>query len=441
MRVCDTVNIDLARRGATPVFYAKQYDAQSRQLAFRLFSGGIAYTPPDGTAAVFRAGKPDGTGVFYDGQINDNTVTVELVQQVTAAAGNVLCEVSLMRDKTRLSTFNAIITVEASPVSDDQIVSSDYYTALQGMIDTIMHSATVVKPLGSYDTVEALQSAVISPDIGDMYIVGTQTPYHFYFWDGSAWSDAGVLSGAPGPQGDAGPYFTPSVSADGVLTWDNGAGLENPPPALIKGPKGDTGSGLVILGYYETLADLQSAIPEPETGAAYGVGVSAPYDIYVYAGQWVNNGPIQGPAGADGADGAQGPQGPQGDPGPNSISTETQAAITGLIKGAGGYAAQAVPGTDYAMPAAKLAVSDASANISLADNTEYRFSTSLTALTVVFPSGDFEAWLRFTAGNGFALNMPSTVRYIGSVPTFSENSVYEMSIKDGVAVIVQVTAT
>lgn len=41
MRVCDTVNIDLARRGATPVFYAKQYDAQSRQLAFRLFPAGL----------------------------------------------------------------------------------------------------------------------------------------------------------------------------------------------------------------------------------------------------------------------------------------------------------------------------------------------------------------------------------------------------------------
>lgn len=434
MRVCDTVNIDLARRGAAPVFYAKQYDAQSRQLAFRLFSGGIAYTPPEGTAAVFRAGKPDGTGVFYDGQINDNTVTVELVQQVTAAAGNVLCEVSLMRDKTRLSTFNAIITVEASPVSDDQIVSSDYYTALQGMIDTIMHSATVVKPLGSYDTVEALQSAVTSPDIGDMYIVGTQTPYHFYFWDGSAWSDAGVLSGAPGPQGDAGPYFTPSVSADGVLTWDNGAGLENPPPALIKGPKGDTGSGLVILGYYETLADLQSAIPEPETGAAYGVGVSAPYDIYVYAGQWVNNGPIQGPAGADGADGAQ------GEPGPNLVSGQTETALAGILRGDGAHVTVAQAGTDYALPAAAIENDGAAQTLALLDNREYTFSVPLTSLVLSFPAGRFESWLAFTVGEGFVFTPPTGAKVIGSVPEFTQGQQYELSIKNGVMVFGEVSA-
>lgn len=437
MGVRDTVNIDLARRGATPVFYAKQYDAQSRQLAFRLFSGGIAYTPPEGTAAVFRAGKPDGTGVFYDGQINDNTVTVELVQQVTAAAGNVLCEVSLMRDKTRLSTFNAIITVEASPVSDEQIVSSDYYTALQSMINTIMHSATVVKPLGSYDTVEALQSAVTSPDIGDMYIVGTQTPYHFYFWDGSAWSDAGVLSGAPGPQGDAGPYFTPSVSADGVLTWDNGAGLENPPPVLIKGPKGDTGSGLVILGYYETLADLQSAIPAPETGAAYGVGVSAPYDIYVYAGQWVNNGPIQGPAGAAGADGADGAQ---GEPGPNLVSGQTETALDGILRGDGAHVTVAQAGTDYALPTAAIENDGAAQTLALLDNREYTFSVPLTSLVLSFPAGRFESWLAFTVGEGFVFTPPAGAKVIGSIPGFTQGQQYELSIKNGVMVFGEVSA-
>lgn len=444
--VAETIlNVDLTVLGAIPVVYAKQEDKDARTIVFHLFSGGQAFEIPSGTAAVFRALKPDGTGVFYDAEISGNTVCVALKQQVLAADGEVVGEINLFNADERLSTFNFLIIVSKAPIKDETIVSSDYFTALQGMISTIMQSATVVKPLGAYDTVLALSQAVTNPSIGDMYMVGTQEPYTFYFWTGAQWADAGTLSGVPGPAGEMGPYFTPNVDDQGNITWSNNGGLENPQAQNIKGPKGDTGTGLTIMGYYSTLAALQSAVPAPNTGDAYGVGSSAPYDIYIFAdGQWVNNGHLQGPAGADGvdgADGSQGPQGPQGAPGPNSISTETQAAITGLIKGAGGYAAQAVPGTDYAMPAAKQAVSDASANISLVDNTEYRFSTSLTALTVVFPSGDFEAWLRFTAGNGFALNMPSTVRYIGSVPTFSENSVYEMSIKDGVAVIVQVTAT
>lgn len=38
-----------------------------------------------------------------------------------------------------------------------------------------------------------------------------------------------------------GPVIMPSVSTDGTLSWSNDAGLENPPPVNIKGPKGDKG--------------------------------------------------------------------------------------------------------------------------------------------------------------------------------------------------------
>ena len=41
-----------------------------------------------------------------------------------------------------------------------------------------------------------------------------------------------------------GATFTPSVSADGTLSWSNDGGLPNPDPVNIKGPqgpKGDTG--------------------------------------------------------------------------------------------------------------------------------------------------------------------------------------------------------
>lgn len=62
----------------------------------------------------------------------------------------------------------------------------------------------------------------------------------------------------------------------------------------IKGEKGDTGTGLKILGYYATVEELSSAIPSPSIGDTYGVGSSTPYDIYVYSNNgWVNNGALQ----------------------------------------------------------------------------------------------------------------------------------------------------
>lgn len=147
-----------------------------------------------------------------------------------------------------------------------------------------------------------------------------------------------------------------------------------------QGDKGDTGApgrGLTILNYYATEAALRVAVTNPAPGDAYGVGVAAPYEIYVWSPSlgWVNNGALQGQKGdkgdkgdpgpkgekgadgadgAKGADGAQGPkgetgaQGPQGAVGPNAVSTSTSTDITGLLKGASGKVAKAVAGTDYA---------------------------------------------------------------------------------------------
>lgn len=65
--------------------------------------------------------------------------------------------------------------------------------------------------------------------------------------------------------------------------------------ALEKGEL--TGRGLTILGYHATAEALRAAVTSPRPGDAYGVGASAPYDIFVWDGaalRWVNNGPLQG---------------------------------------------------------------------------------------------------------------------------------------------------
>jgi hypothetical protein len=45
-----------------------------------------------------------------------------------------------------------------------------------------------------------------------------------------------------GGTGENGATFTPSVSEDGVLSWTNDKGLDNPDPVNIKGTKGDKGA-------------------------------------------------------------------------------------------------------------------------------------------------------------------------------------------------------
>ena len=50
-------------------------------------------------------------------------------------------------------------------------------------------------------------------------------------------------NGSNGKDGTNGATFTPSVDANGNLSWTNNGGLDNPPTVNIKGPKGDSGEG------------------------------------------------------------------------------------------------------------------------------------------------------------------------------------------------------
>lgn len=116
-------------------------------------------------------------------------------------------------------------------------------------------------------------------------------------------------TGATGPQGPAGPAgnagssgvngatFTPTLSSAGVLSWTNDKGLSNPAAVNIKGPKGDTG-----------LQGAKGDKGDPGAkGATGATGATGP----------------QGPKGDTGAKGATGATGPKGDIGPKGDPGDT----------------------------------------------------------------------------------------------------------------------
>lgn len=67
------------------------------------------------------------------------------------------------------------------------------------------------------------------------------------------------------------------------------------------------GQNFAILGFYDTLDALKTAVQNPKAGDTYGVGVAAPYTIYMYvADDWANLGNLTGPRGAVGPAGKDG---------------------------------------------------------------------------------------------------------------------------------------
>lgn len=382
------ITVDVGRVDSLPpIVPAKQGDT-GRIVQATITDKGVPFAL-GGAIAVARIRKPDNTVCVYDEgiSVSGNVITIPLVAQVLTAAGRARGEISLYTSAAdRITTFDFWLDIEKNAVADAEIASSDYYNILTAQIAQILSSNTIVKPLGYYATLAALEAGVPGPNPGDLYGVGAAAPYEYYVWDGvgQQWVNNGPLEGPPGADGPAGATFTPIVYSDGVLAWTNDAGLLNPEPVNITGPIGPPGTGLEILGNYATLEALMTDVVAPDPGDAYGVGLSRPYDIYVWDGvgqMWKNYGPIEGAPGADGppgatftpsvssdgtlswtndgglenpapvnikgadgepgkdgepgAPGADGPQGPEGPAGPNRITSDTETDLNGVLVGDG----------------------------------------------------------------------------------------------------------
>ena len=150
MQVTKSIKIDLVEKGVQPIVYAKQNDSQTRFIAASLFANGQPFSVPDGVIAMFRAGKPDGTACFYDSNetgtpaitIAGNLVTVELAEQVLTAPGNVQAEINFYTaGGEKLTSFSFAIQVEKSVLTDQEIVSSNYYNVLTEQVKAAQDAA------------------------------------------------------------------------------------------------------------------------------------------------------------------------------------------------------------------------------------------------------------------------------------------------------------
>lgn len=131
------------------VVNAKQGDKLSRVITADLVDGDIPFIPPSGVAAAVRYFKPDNTIGFYDVTedgaaaivLDGSTATVTLAEQALTVPGNVYAEINFYTSTEKLTTFNFIIHVQKSAVSDQVIESTDYFSVLTEKINAILGAA------------------------------------------------------------------------------------------------------------------------------------------------------------------------------------------------------------------------------------------------------------------------------------------------------------
>ena len=123
--ITQTINLNLIPGRALPRINATQFDYGSRTLTFAIYNGDQRFTLASGMSARIQGRKPDEHAFDYAASVStaNNVITANLTQQMTAAAGEVLCELVITKNSERIGTLNFILDVQEAPLNDDHVVS------------------------------------------------------------------------------------------------------------------------------------------------------------------------------------------------------------------------------------------------------------------------------------------------------------------------------
>ena len=147
MQSVTTLNLNLQYPNYATTMHAVQNDKLTRKVVAMLFDGSTPFVPDQDALGMVRFHKPDDTNGFYnvDEAGNDavtwegNVATISLAEQALACAGIVLCQVQFYtQEGQRLTTFTWRIDVQECAISDEEFMSTDYYSVLSAQISAAM---------------------------------------------------------------------------------------------------------------------------------------------------------------------------------------------------------------------------------------------------------------------------------------------------------------
>lgn len=178
--VVHRIKLDVTKQGTQARIKVKKGDTGTRKLKIMLVNGSLPYEPEAASVAIY-ADIGNAT-IFNACELYGNIVTVVLPNGMISAAGTVECELRLQDGANVLFSPKFEVAVEDTICDDSALEATNEYTALTEAI-----------------------------------------------------ADAQALHN--------GYTFTPSVDADGNLSWSNDGGLANPETTNIRGPEGPAGDG------------------------------------------------------------------------------------------------------------------------------------------------------------------------------------------------------
>jgi len=174
------IKLNLIPGGIHPIVYASQYDNQTNALVFELYNGATPYAVASGVAVLISGTKPDKTGFSYAAaSASGNVAYVNVTQQMTAVAGDVLCELRLRTESQIIGSLNFILRVERGALNDDSVLSDtdiplieqavDIAANLADYIQTAEDSAATAVQMAATATDAATRSETINTNVEGIY--------------------------------------------------------------------------------------------------------------------------------------------------------------------------------------------------------------------------------------------------------------------------------
>ena len=162
--------LDIYKTGSQIMLQTKK-GSTGRRLLMSLTEGVLPYVIADDCYAVFRANKPDGTIIYNDCIIENNVIVYDVTLQTVAVAGLLECEVTLYDvNGKQITSPNFNIVVEETTQADDDIESSDEFSALTNIIGKLGNIDYLIKKEVEKAVEAAIQNGGIVPGDG---IVGS----------------------------------------------------------------------------------------------------------------------------------------------------------------------------------------------------------------------------------------------------------------------------
>lgn len=151
-------NLNVVPSGVRPVIHCSQYDNNLSAIRFKLYKENTEFVIPTGAAVIINGYKPDNTGFSYAASaISGNVATINVTQQMTAIAGDVLCELRVRTENQIIGTLNFVLRVEPAPLTDDSVLSETDIPLIEQAVDIAANLAEYIQ--ATYDNAAAAKAS------------------------------------------------------------------------------------------------------------------------------------------------------------------------------------------------------------------------------------------------------------------------------------------